>query len=210
MAVLSKKELVRRLANSDIVISPILDKDQIGPCSIDLRIGTLALLVRARGLSHVEAKLRVRGEHATEKGRRQKLDRHEIPFDEDLLLHPGMLTLVPTLEWVSVPNDLQGVVTARSSWAREGLNIATASFINPGYKGVVTLELSNLGQIPISLRPGIRICQIAFYKLDARRDPRPVASQFNMAFEPEAGDIAKGDEAFLFETQPDPKDSPGS
>lgn len=197
MAVLSKKELIRRLSRRDIVVSPLLSKSQLGSCSIDLRLGTFALLVRARGLSHVNAKVQGSAEHEQEKGRRQKLDRHEIPFDEELLLHPGMLTLVPTLEWLALPSDLQGVVTARSSWAREGLNIATASFINPGYRGIVTLELSNLGQIPIALRPGIRIAQIAFYKLDGKHERNPVASQFDMAFEPEAGEIAKGDEAFL-------------
>lgn len=202
MAVLSKNELVRRLSRRDIVVSPLLSKDQLGPCSIDLRLGTLALLVRARGLSHVDATANRGAEHAREKGRRQKLDRHEVPYDEELLLHPGMLTLVPTLEWIALPNDLQGVVTARSSWAREGLNIATASFVNPGYRGIVTLELSNLGQIPIALRPGVRIAQIAFYELDSKHERNPATSQFNMAFEPEAGQIANGDEAFLIDAPP--------
>lgn len=100
-----------------------------------------------------------------------------------------------------LPPTLQGVVTARSSWAREGLNIASASIIAPKYRGVITLELANFGEIPISLRPGLRIAQLAFYDLDRRDaaldDRTDNNRQFDMSFEPEAGDLAKGDGAFL-------------
>src|SRR5690606_19294457 len=112
--------------------------------AVDLRLGTVAFMVRARGLSHVDPRAYA-GEtgHDEERQQRQKLERHEIPFRQQFLLHPGTLVLVPTFEWVALPNDLQGVVTARSCWAREGLNIATATFIGPGYRGIITLELSN-------------------------------------------------------------------
>ena len=104
---------------------------------------------------------------------------------------------MPTLEWIKLPANLQGIVTARSSWAREGLSIATASLIHPGYKGVVTLELANLGQIPLSLYPGLRIAQIAFYTLTEDAAPEDMGSRFDMAFEPVEGNVALGDEAFL-------------
>ena len=117
-----------------------------------------------------------------------------------LLLHPGSLALVPTLEWVALPFDLQGVVTARSSWAREGLNIATATIVNPGYRGIITLELANFGEIPIRLYPGLRLAQIAFYELlcfDAEADKNLHQGQFDMAFEPSAGNVAKHDGPFI-------------
>lgn len=200
MSVLSKSNLLKKLTDNELVISPLLSDEQIGSCSIDLRLGTVAMTVRASGLSHVNPldykEIEKDDEHRIEKGRRQKFERHEIPIGSELLLHPGTLTLVPTLEWVKLPTDLQGVVTARSSWAREGLNIATASFINPEYTGTITLELANLGQIPISLFPGMRIAQIAFYNLD-----KPITqtqkSQFDMTFEPSAGHITSKDEAFI-------------
>jgi dCTP deaminase len=131
--------------------------------------------------------------------RKQKHERFDVPFREFFLLHPGKLALVPTLEWLVLPNDLQGIVTARSSWAREGLNIATATIVNPAYRGTVTLELANFGEIPIKLYPGLRIAQIAFYVLDPGRDPTqaPEQGQFDMSFEPVAGNIAKKDDAFL-------------
>jgi dCTP deaminase len=99
--------------------------------------------------------------------------------------------------------SLQGVVTARSSWARERLNIATATLVNPRYRGIVTLELANFGAIPIKLYPGLRIAQLALYTLeryDAAEDDKsdtPAARQFDPAFEPEAGNIAKKDVRFI-------------
>ncbi len=135
--------------------------------------------------------------------KKQKHEKFEIPFMEPFLLHPGSLALVPTLEWVVMPTNLQGVVTTRSSWAREGLNIATATLVHPRYRGVVTLELANFGEIPIRLYPGLRIAQLALYHLE-RRDPKvddtpekPGERQFVLAFEPEAGNIAKKDEKFI-------------
>jgi dCTP deaminase len=100
------------------------------------------------------------------------------------------LALVPTLEWLKLPPDLLGTVTARSTWAREGLSIATATLIEPGYQGIVTLELANLGQIPLALYPGLPIAQIAFALTDGNT-VRPNRSQFDLSFEPTQGTILK-------------------
>jgi dCTP deaminase len=200
MSVLSAGEVLRLLRVGEIYLSPILDGDnQIGPISIDLRLGHVGLFVRASGLSHVDpSNYTAEGsdEHQRERSRRQKFSRFEFTFDQNLLLHPGSLTLVPTLEWIQLPSYIKGVVTARSSWAREGLSIATANFINPGYNGIITLELANLGQIPISLYPGMRIAQISFYRV-GKPGPRRRGSQFDMSFDPRGGEIARGDEPFI-------------
>lgn len=200
MSVLSSRKVLKLIKDGRLYLSPILDpKEQIGPVSIDLRLGHVALFVRAAGSSHVDPRSYVDAkddEQEREKGQRQKFARSEFTFGERLLLHPGSLTLVPTLEWVKLPPNIKGVVTARSSWAREGLNIATANFINPGYNGIITLELANFGHIPIALYPGLRIAQIAFYSVE-----HPAAvhqkGQFSMSFEPRAGEIGQHDEAFL-------------
>jgi dCTP deaminase len=155
-AALSRSSIAKRISDGGLVISPILHPKQLGPCSIDLRMGTVALLSRAGAQSHVDPKEYLRktnARHADAQLRQQKHERFDIPFTRSFLLHPGALILVPTLEWVVVPSDLQGVVTARSSWAREGLNIATATIVNPGYRGIITLELANFGEIPIRLYP---------------------------------------------------------
>jgi dCTP deaminase len=207
VTVLSGAVLIDALKRGELVVSPILSIDQVGDISIDVRLGTVALVVRGSGLSYVDPRQYLEGEtqggKVQEKGRRQKFDRFDVPFRQPLLLHPGTLTLVPTLEWFKLPNELKGIVTARSSWAREGLNIATATFVDPGYTGVITLELSNLGSVPIAIYPGMRIAQIAFYRVEATSGGQTSAPlrkrdrQFNMSFEPQAGRITKGDEAFI-------------
>ena len=198
MAVLGRQALIDELRSGRLVVSPLLAKDQVGAASVDLRMGNIVLMVRARGTSHVDpaaAKSTERRsvEYDIEFGKRQKHERFEIPFDTTFLLHPGSLALVPTLEWFKLPANLHGSVTARSTWAREGLSIATATFIEPGYQGIVTLELANLGQIPVALYPGMRMAQIAFTKTegDTRRSSKP---QFGMSFEPTQGNIAKEDD----------------
>lgn len=204
MSALSRSALIERLRSGDLVVSPVLTNAQIGPSSVDLRMGTVALMARAGAQSHVDPSAYIassaRGQHEEVRDRQQKHERFDIPFGKSFLLHPGSLILVPTLEWVRIPNDIQGVVTARSSWAREGLNIATATIINPRYRGIITLELANFGEIPIRLYPGLRLAQLALYRLEGRPPAAATSgttAQFDMSFEPSAGNIAMADEAFI-------------
>lgn len=203
MTVLGRSEIIRRLRDKTVVVSPILSERQIGAASIDLRLGNVVLMVRARGTSHVDPaawlipKSKLHFQHM-EISRQQKHERYEIPFNTKFLLHPGSLALVPTLEWIKLPTDIIGTVTARSTWAREGLSIATATLIEPNYEGIATLELANLGQIPIALYPGLRIAQIALANVDGRTiRPRANKAQFSGSFEPEQGDISKYDGTFI-------------
>lgn len=209
MTVLSKRQILARIATGDLVVGPLFEDSQIGRVSVDLRFGTTAAIVRGSDLSHVDPKAYAEAastnDHVLEQGKRRKLEKVSVPFGCPLMLHAGSLILVPTLEWVQLPSDLKGVVTARSSWAREGLSIATATFINPCYNGIITLELANLGQIPIAIYPGMRLAQIAFYQLDpeaASACDAASASQFDLSCEPEAGDITKGDRWFIPSSDP--------
>ena len=132
MDVLGRSRLIDRLRDHSLVVSPILSFRQINSASIDLRMGNVALIVRARGSSHVDPadwkeQAKAADLHAAEFYRQQKHERYEIPFGTRILLHPGSLTLVPAFEWLKLPSDLLGSVTARSTWAREGLSIATAT-----------------------------------------------------------------------------------
>lgn len=198
MDVLGREKLIQRIRDGSLVVSPILSQNQIGAASVDLRMGNIALIVRARGSSHVdpaEWKATVSSgiQHEAEVYRQQKHERYEIPFKTKFLIHPGSLALVPAFEWLKLPNDLLGSVTARSTWAREGLSIATATLIEPGYRGLITLELANMGQIPMALYPGLRIAQITFMSV-AGDTARPQRSQFEMSFEPKQGSIAAADD----------------
>jgi len=204
MTALSKSSILDELAKGNLVVSPLLSERQIGPSSVDLRMGTVVLVARAGKQSHVDPEAYVdQKSHPGMEARRQKHERFDVIFKDSFLLHPGSLALVPTLEWIAVPAYLQGVVTARSSWAREGLNIASATIINPRYRGIVTLELANFGEIPIKLYPGLRIAQLALYTLERRNaaiddaPEEPESRQFECSFEPEAGNLARRDEAFI-------------
>lgn len=201
MSALSRSAILQKIHLRELVVSPILTDEQVGPSSIDLRMGTVVLMARAGSQSHVDpaAYLDQNTHHGMEE-KKQKHDRFVVPFRESFLLHPGTLALVPTLEWIAMPLDLQGIVTARSSWAREGLNIATATIINPNYRGIVTLELANFGEIPIRLYPGLRLAQLAIYELEQFKpseDKSISKGQFDLAFEPKPGNIIKQDQKFL-------------
>jgi dCTP deaminase len=210
MTMLGRQEVMNLLRNGDLVVSPLLSRSQVGASSIDLKMGNVVLMARARGTSHVEPtniEPGAVGRRRRKAERRQKHERYELTFHMRLLLHPGALALVPTLEWVKLPKDVMGMVTARSTWAREGLSIATATLIEPGYEGIVTLELANLGQVPIALYPGLELAQIAFARMSAAKPPdgcepcgdgRTDKPQFDGSFEPSQGNLAKASElAFI-------------
>lgn len=202
MTVLGRGEIIRRIRERSLVVSPIMRKEQIGAASVDLRMGNVVLVVRSRGESHVDPKsikknVLENAVHKRELQRQQKHQRYDIPFGSPFLLHPGSLALVPTLEWVKLPHDLVGIVTARSTWAREGLSIATATLIEARYQGIVTLELANLGEIPIELYPGLSLAQIAFSVIEGDTE-RPGKGQFEFSFEPQQGKvITNNDIAFV-------------
>jgi dCTP deaminase len=168
VSILGRGELIARLLSGKIVVSPILSVTQIGAASIDLRLGNIVLMVRARGSSHVDPQAAKKiatstGTHDEELDRQQKHVRYEIPFHTRFLLHPGTV------------------------------GIATATFIEPNYQGIVTLELANMGQIPIALYPGMRVAQIAFSEVIGETK-RLDESQFRLSFEPKQGEIAGKDD----------------
>jgi dCTP deaminase len=87
-----------------------------------------------------------------------------IPFGKPFVLHPGQFVLGSTLEYFKIPDDIMGLLIGRSSWGRLGLSIATPNKINPGFSGSLTLQIGNLGNIPIQLYPCARLGQIIFIK----------------------------------------------
>jgi deoxycytidine triphosphate deaminase len=95
-------------------------------------------------------------------------------WGDAFILHPGELVLAATLEYIVMPPDLGAQVVTRSSYGRLGLLVATAIHIHPWFQGVLTLELVNLGQMPLTLTPGERIGQVVFFKVDPP-SPRPAA-----------------------------------
>jgi dCTP deaminase len=84
---------------------------------------------------------------------------------EPFVLHPNQFALASSLEYLKIPSDIAGRLEGRSTWGRLGLQIhSTAGFVDPGFSGSLTYELQNVGNVPISLYPGMRVAQLCFYE----------------------------------------------
>jgi dCTP deaminase len=143
-----------------IVPQPPLDEfEKTGAASIDLRLGRWFTTFRPTKMSRLDV-VRKGDEPANEVGLTKS---HYVPFGEDFILHPGSFVLGITLEWLRLPPGIGGFVGGKSSWGRRGLIIETAAGIHPGFSGCLTLEMTNLGEVPIAIVPGMPICQVAFY-----------------------------------------------
>jgi len=145
-----------------LVISPILDLEgqlEDGCASIDLRLST-AFVVPVR--SSVD-RLDPQDESYTI-NKALYMDEVIVPIGEHFVLHPRQFALGQTLEWIHLPLDLSGYVAGRSTWGRDGLIIATATGVHPGWSGPLTLELTNVGEIPILLYPGLTYVQLFLHQ----------------------------------------------
>ena len=174
MALLHHEALQEVLDETDdwdkrLVVTPLLDGDQIGEASIDLRLGTDFLLLRRTLRSGVEIALEENGDEVTEDQLQARVDslydQRTVAFGEGLWLHPQQFALGATLEFVRIPPTLGAYVLSRSSWGRLGLLVATAVMVQPRFTGALTLELVNAGDSPIKLYPGVKIAQLAVHSL---------------------------------------------
>lgn len=156
---LAKKLRRETLAGRGFQISPRPDLDELassGAASLDLRLGCWFLTLRQTRVPMLDV---YEDEHGIPSEARLA-KKHYIPLGESFILHPRAFVLGATLEWVRLPKDLAGYVIGRSSWGRRGLIIATATGVHPGFAGCLTLELTNVGEIPISIKPGTTVCQL--------------------------------------------------
>lgn len=148
-----------------LIITPqpnLEDLKRSGAASIDIRLGCWFLACRQSraGLFDVY-------EHEADAPNEAKLTKsYYVPFGEGFVLHPRNFVLGITLEWIRLPSDRAAYVIGRSSWGRHGLIIATATGVHPGFTGCLTLELSNVGEIPIMIKPGTAICQLFIHDVD--------------------------------------------
>jgi dCTP deaminase len=158
--VLNAKDLAKRL-----VVMPLLDsKSQVGPASVDVRLGTQFQYFERIG----NAGLDPGGEFEREVERSQQPV--TVEFGDPFWLHPGQFALGATLEYLKLPDNLGAYVVGRSSWGRLGLLVATAIMLQPGWGGNLTLELANHGESPIALYAGSRIAQLAVHSMDGDTD----------------------------------------
>lgn len=187
---LSADAIAKRMADQNIerrlVVTPLLDRatqlkaDQAG---LDVRLGRAFSIVRP--WTHGVAEL-----HGGA-GPPPPMERVILDFGQPLIIHPHQFVLARTLEFVRLPLDLSAYVIGRSSWGRRGLIVATAVVVHPGFAGPITLELKNVGEVPLALYPLDRVAQLTLHDViqPLTASPTSTSSQFSSLYAPGLGQV---------------------
>jgi dCTP deaminase len=153
--ILSDVTIREELAAGRIIIDPLGD-DAIQPSSVDLHVDRYLRVFRNDTTPYIDPK-----QHQED-----LTELVEVGEDGAFILHPGEFVLGSTLERVALPDDLVARLEGKSSLGRLGLLIhSTAGFVDAGWDGHLTLELSNVANLPIALYPGMKIGQISFLRM---------------------------------------------
>ncbi|MGD0121385.1 MAG: dCTP deaminase [Candidatus Limnocylindrales bacterium] len=165
MSVLSDRDIAAALASGRVKVQPY-DAADLQPSSVDLHLDRSFRVFRNNRYPYIDV-------------RSPQPDLTEllsVADEEPFVLHPGEFVLGQTIEWVELPNDLVARLEGKSSLGRLGLLIhSTAGYVDPGWKGKLTLELSNVANLPIALYFGMKIGQISFFEMSSPVD-RPYGS----------------------------------
>ena len=154
--ILSDREIKKRIELRQIVIEPtnLLD---IQPASVDILLDQKILVFDYTNIPYIDTRYLAEIDIT-----RAWVQKHDEPF----MLHPGEFVLGCTLEHIEIPNDLVARIEGKSSLGRIGLLIhSTAGYVDPGWTGRLTLELSNISRLPMALYPGMKIGQISFTQM---------------------------------------------
>jgi dCTP deaminase len=161
-SVLSDTTIRELIEGGRIVIDP-WDPSMVQPASVDIRLGDSFRVFHNHRIKSID--LANPPSDLTEHVR--------VGPDEDFVIHPSEFVLGRTVERVEIPDDIVCRIEGKSSLGRLGLIVhATAGFVDPGFKGSLTLEIANFNSVPIVLRPGLPIAQLSFMYLD-REAERP-------------------------------------
>jgi dCTP deaminase len=158
--ILSDRSLREAIAAGRITVEPY-DESMVQPSSIDVRLDRYFRVFLNHTMPVIDVKKDL-----------EELTRLvEIDDDQPFVLHPGEFVLGSTHEVISVPPELVARIDGKSSLGRLGLLIhSTAGFVDPGFQGHITLELSNVANLPITLYPGMKIGQISFLTMTTPAD----------------------------------------
>jgi dCTP deaminase len=153
--ILSDRTIREQIEAKRIIIDP-LDPESIQPSSVDLRLDRFFRVFRNHTMRVIDVK----------EDQEELTELVEISEDDAFVLHPGEFVLGSTAERVALPDDLVARLEGKSSLGRLGLLIhSTAGFVDAGWDGYLTLELSNVANLPITLYPGMKIGQISFLQM---------------------------------------------
>lgn len=165
--VLSDRDILIALEEGRIKIDPAPDLEkQLGSVSVDFRLGNTFMVFEHSRFSYIDPR------HPQSIG--DAMRTIHVEDDEQFIMQPGDFALASTKESLELPNDLLGRLEGRSSIARLGITVhSTAAVFEPGWIGTATMELSNLGRMPVALYPGMRICAFSFQTVSS-----PVITQY--------------------------------
>ncbi|HSK23231.1 MAG TPA: dCTP deaminase [Egicoccus sp.] len=176
--ILSDRDLRAAMETGRLRIEP-LGENAIQPSSIDLRIGSEFRVFANNRYPYIDVRKPM--DDLTE------LVTVDDP-DEPFILHPGEFVLGTTLETVTIPDDMVARLEGKSSLARLGLLIhSTAGFVDAGWSGHLTLELSNVANLPITLYPGMKIGQLAFFPLTSPAEHPYGSSEIGSKYQGQRG-----------------------
>ena len=159
--ILSDYSILKFVKEKKLIIEPF-DKRAVQPASFDCRLGDHFLFLEDRQMTSLSL-----NKEALYKEYRQ--DKITIP--------PRSFLLATTKEYFSIPNNVTAFVEGRSSIGRMGLFVENAGWVDPGFKGNITLELYNANSLPIEVEAGRRICQLVFCKMDQKSE-RPYQGKY--------------------------------
>jgi dCTP deaminase len=163
--ILSDVDIRKEIESGRIVIDPF-DPAAIQPSSIDLHVDDRFRVFASSRYPYIDVKKEMPG----------LTEVVEVADPDPFILHPGEFVLGSTLERVAIPDDMVARLEGKSSLGRLGLLIhSTAGYVDPGWDGFLTLELSNVANLPITIYPGMKIGQISFFRLSTPAE-RPYGS----------------------------------
>lgn len=162
--ILSDFDIKKAIEQGRIKISPKPDyKTQLGPCSIDLHLGNKFAVFKHSNFPYVDLK------NPVDTGKIMK--EITIAKGEAFIMQPGDFALATTVENLKLADDIVGKIEGRSSLGRLGIIVhGTASIFDPGWDGKPTMELGNLGVMPVALYPGMRVCAFTFEELSSKSE----------------------------------------
>lgn len=172
--ILSDKTILSKLEDKSLVIKP-LSEGQVQPASVDIRLGNTFSVVEdsPSGIISLESEIK-----------------YKTVCTDTYLILPGQFVLATTMEYFELPNNLTAFVEGRSSLGRMGLFIQNAGWVDPGFKGEITLELYNANRCAIELKAGRRVGQLVFAEMD-----KPALNPYNGKYQGQIG--ATGSKVFL-------------
>ena len=164
--VLSDRTIKAEIAAGRIVINPF-DEGLVQPSSVDVRVDSKFRVFHNARYPFIDVRQPMEG----------LTELVEVPSEEPFILHPGEFVLGQTLESIALPDDIVARLEGKSSLGRLGLLIhSTAGFVDPSFEGNLTLELSNVANLPITIYYGMPIGQISFMRMDGPVE-RPYGSR---------------------------------